>query len=144
MSDDYKTSASPVFDYGAWADDNDIEGLRAHNDKDDLNKLLKGLKTPGGSASSSTSSSRSSSSASSRSSSSASSRSSSPQRMFRRPFDISGQATSDNYMPRANSIIPQGRSILASGGGLINAPVQYTNSRSFKNSYKDVGSLSSS
>jgi len=50
---------------------------------------------------------------------------------------------SSNYMHRANSLIPKGRSILAKGGGLSSTPVQYTNSRSFKNMYKGTGSLSS-
>jgi len=39
------------------------------------------------------------------------------------------------------SMIPKGHSILAKGGGMSNAAVQYTNSRSFKNVYKDIGSL---
>ena len=53
-------------------------------------------------------------------------------------------ASSDYGLPKPrliNSLIPKGRSILASGGGLSNTPVEYTNSRSFMNVYKNKGSL---
>jgi len=62
----------------------------------------------------------------------------------RRLFPKSVKAVTSDYIPLTNSIMPQGRSILATGGGLSNNPVQYTNSRSFKNAYKGAGSLSSS
>ena len=63
---------------------------------------------------------------------------------LRRLFPKSVQAVTSDYIPLTNSIMPKGRSILAAGGGLSNNPVQYTNSRSFKNAYKGAGSLSSS
>ena len=53
------------------------------------------------------------------------------------------QSASSEYIHSSKSLIPKGRSILARGGGLSNNPVQYTNSRSFKNIYKGTGTLSS-
>jgi hypothetical protein len=52
---------------------------------------------------------------------------------------IAQETIAQSYVDQ--SMIPKGHSILAKGGGMSNAAVQYTNSRSFKNVYKGRGSL---
>jgi hypothetical protein len=53
------------------------------------------------------------------------------------------KSVSSDYTYKPNAMMPKGKSVLASGGGISNTPVQFTFSRSFKNVYKNAGSLSS-